>query len=243
MKEFESTGITDLDKLLGGFLIGDNVILEVENGTFPEIFLQSFMKKSLSEGLDVVYIFFNNSPLTITKRFEKLNTENLTLVDCFTEGKGRGSPLLMDFYENELAINTFKVDLPHLPFHFNRYFNEIMLKKGKYTRYIIDGLTGMDELWNNETDVQNFYTHFCPMLFDMETIAYWVLEKRVHSTSFKATLEHVGQVAIELTREGNEMFLQIKGATKRYKNETYEKKRYEIYNSNIKFLDEDVINY
>ena len=101
----------------------------------------------------------------------------------------------------------------------------------------------MDELWKNETDVQNFYTHFCPMLFDMETIAYWVLEKRVHSTSFKATLEHVGQVAIELTREGNEMFLQIKGATKRYKNETYEKKRYEIYNSNIKFLDEDVINY
>lgn len=233
MNKFESTGIKYLDELLEGFLIGDNVILEVENGTFPEIFLENFMNESLNKNLEVVYIFFNNSPLTITKRFENLQTKKLTLVDCFTEGKGRGSPLLKEFYEKKLMIKTIKMELPQLPFHFFRFFNEIMVEKGKYTRYIIDGLTGMDELWKSEKEVQNFYTHFCPMLFDMETIAYWVLEKRVHSTAFKATLEHVGQVTIELSRQGNEMFLQIKGATKRYKKDTYTKMKYEIRDSNI----------
>lgn len=233
MNKFESTGIKYLDELLEGFLIGDNVILEVENGTFPEIFLENFMNESLNKNLEVVYIFFNNSPLTITKRFENLQTKKLTLVDCFTEGKGRGSPLLKEFYEKKLMIKTIKMELPQLPFHFFRFFNEIMVEKGKYTRYIIDGLTGMDELWKSEKEVQNFYTHFCPMLFDMETIAYGVLEKRVHSTAFKATLEHVGQVTIELSRQGNEMFLQIKGATKRYKKDTYTKMKYEIRDSNI----------
>lgn len=242
MEKFESTGIKDLNKLMGGFLIGDNVILEVENGTFPEIFLESFMKESLNKNHDVIYIFFNNSPLTISKRFEHINTKKLTLVDCFTEGKGKGKPLFKEYYDNKLNINTIKVDLPHIPFHFYKLFDEISTKKGKYTRYIFDSLTGMEELWKSEKDVQNFYTHFCPMLFDMETIAYWVLEKRVHSTAFKATLEHVGQVTIELCRNGNELFLQVKGATKRYKKETYSKKKYEIIDSNVVFVDEDKIS-
>ncbi len=67
-----STGITYLDHLLGFLKIGDNVIWEVDAGTYVEIFFQRFIKYNLKNKFKVVYVSFNLSPATITKRLALL---------------------------------------------------------------------------------------------------------------------------------------------------------------------------
>jgi KaiC/GvpD/RAD55 family RecA-like ATPase len=233
----ESSGIKELDNLLGGLFVGDNVLLETEVGTFSKLFIEKFIEEGLRKNREVVYISFNSSPLTLVKRFEKISTEKLTILDCFTEGKGHGERIFQKFYDKDVSsINVIKIELPQVADYFHRIFDQITGDKGNYTRYIFDSVTGMQELWGDESKIQEFYTHTCPMLFDLKTIAYWVLDKHVHSTTFKANLEHIGQVTIELSRVDDELFLQVKSATKRYNPKIYAKKKYEIQNSTIRFI-------
>ncbi|MDO9122880.1 MAG: hypothetical protein Q7V12_00495, partial [Deltaproteobacteria bacterium] len=97
-----SSGIGYLDHLLGFLKTGDNVIWEVEAGTYIEIFLQRFIEHNLKNGYKVVYVSFNVSPSTLAKRLIHLpNLEDLTLLDCFTSGKGNNDPLFTQFYEKE----------------------------------------------------------------------------------------------------------------------------------------------
>lgn len=235
-KKMESSGIKDLDEKLGNLLIGDNVIFEVESGTFPELFVKSFMQSALNEEKNVVYISFNSSPLTLFSKFNDMNVSKLTLLDCFTAGKGKNEEVFRDFYAfKDRDIEVIKMDIPHVPNYFHRIFDNITTKKGFQTRYIFDSITGMLELWKSEDRVKEFYTHTCPMLFDTKTIAYWLLDKHVHSQSFKAHLEHIGQVVIELNRRSNGLFLQIKKATERFKEGTYNEVNYKVSNSYIRF--------
>jgi hypothetical protein len=95
-----SSGISYLDHLLGFLKTGDNVIWEVEAGTYIEIFLQRFIEYNLKNGYKVVYVSFNVSPSTLTKRLiYPHNLEYLTILDCFTSGKGNNDPLFSQFYE------------------------------------------------------------------------------------------------------------------------------------------------
>lgn len=235
--EIWSTGIKDLDKLLGGLFIGDNVILETEVGCFVERFIYHFMQEGLRRNKDVIYIAFNNSPLTLTKRFKKLKSKKLTLIDCFTQGKGKGEAIFQEYYNGtDTKLNTIKVELPHLPNYFHDIFDQISLEKGTETRYIFDSVTGMLELWGHEDKIRDFYTHTCPMLFDMKTIAYWVLDKHAHSSNFMAHLEHIGQVIIDFTQSERDMCLRIKKAVERYHPGLYNEQKYEIRNAKIKFV-------
>ena len=97
-----SSGISYVDHLLGFLKTGDNVIWEVEAGTYVEIFLQRFVEHHLKNQYKVVYVSFNISPATLTKRLNYLpSLENLTILDCFTSGKGNNDPLFSQFYGKE----------------------------------------------------------------------------------------------------------------------------------------------
>ena len=130
--------------------------------------------------------------------------------------------------------STFGLHLPQKPYYFHRIFDQISKEKGKYSNYIVDSVTGMLELWKDENSIQDFYTHTCPLLFDMKTIAIWVLDKHVHSQSFKANLEHIGQVVIDLRRTDHKLYLQVKKAVERYNSGTYVEKEYKIEKGRIK---------
>jgi len=61
-----SSGINYLDHLFGFLKAGDNVIWEVEAGTYIEIFLQRFIEQTLKNGYPLIYVSFNASPTTLT---------------------------------------------------------------------------------------------------------------------------------------------------------------------------------
>jgi KaiC/GvpD/RAD55 family RecA-like ATPase len=70
-----STGIKDLDTLIDYAHIGDNVVWETEAGTSEDLFMHSFIQKSLKEKQNVIYVSFNRSPQSILLHINI--TENL----------------------------------------------------------------------------------------------------------------------------------------------------------------------
>jgi Nif-specific regulatory protein len=82
-------------------------------------------------------------------------------------------------------------------------------------KYIFDSLTGMVDLWGNEDLVLKFFGHICPRLYDLNSIAYWLLEKDAHSERFLAKLRHVTQVVLELAMSQGVGSLTIRKAANR----------------------------
>ncbi len=77
-------------------------------------------------------------------------------------------------------------------------------KEGSF--YIFDSLTGMTELWKNESRVLDFFTYTCPKLYDLNTLAYWIYEKDAHSKEFIAGVSHVTQIVFSLYNTPEDFF-------------------------------------
>ena len=234
-----STGIEYLDHLMGELRIGDNVVWETDAGSFIDLFVDRFSNHSLTIGHNLVYISFNRSPATIVKKLTKLpNQHKITLLDAFTSGKGGNDATFTRFYDvrdHSHAINTIRIDNPEDVSHFTKVLNEIEEKSGEGARYVFDSLTGMQDLWTDEVKTYKFFTYACPRLYDLNTIAYWILESGAHSYSFKANLEHVTQVSIEVSHIGSQIFLKVKKAENRYSNDMFKPQRFEVWGDEILF--------
>ncbi len=234
-----STGINYVDHILGFLKIGDNVIWEVEAGTYIEIFLQRFIEHNLKSGYKLVYVSFNASPSTLTKRLSHLShLENLTILDCFTAGKGNSDPLFTQFYEKErggFRGNVIKVENPKDPSQFRIAMDRIEIERGAGVRYIFDSLTGMQDIWGDENVTYKFFTYSCPRLYDLQTVAYWILEKEAHTPSFKANLRHITQVAIELEKQNGQLFFKAIKIEGRFSRNAFLPKHYEVWEEEIIF--------
>ncbi len=232
-----SSGIAYLDHLLGFFKTGDNVIWEVEAGTYVEIFLQCFIEQTLKSGYQVVYVSFNISPATLTKSLNRLrDLENLTILDCFTSGKGNNDPLFAQFYKTEkFPGKVVRVKNPKDLSQFRVALDRIEIEKGAGVRYIFDSVTGMQDVWGDEEATYKFFTYSCPRLYDLQTVAYWVLEKDAHTPSFKANLRHITQVVIELDRQNGELLLKVAKLKGRFSRSVVLPTRYEMWDQKVVF--------
>jgi transcriptional regulator with XRE-family HTH domain/KaiC/GvpD/RAD55 family RecA-like ATPase len=239
MKAKISSGIGYVDHLLGYLKVGDNVIWEVEAGTYIEIFLLHFIEDTLRNGYKLVYVSFNSSPSTLNKRFNHLpNLKNFIILDCFTSGKGNNDSIFTQFYEKGkegFKGNVVKVENPKDLAQFRSAMDRVEIEKGAGVRYVFDSLTGMQDIWGDENATHKFFTYSCPRLYDLQTIAYWVLEKDAHTASFKANLRHITQVAIELDKENGELLFKVIKLEGRFSRNVFLPKRYEVWNQEVVF--------
>lgn len=67
-----TTGIDEVDQLMGGVLAGDNVVWEVDSGAPVDRFISSFLTASEAQGSPITYISFNRSPQTISRAYGEL---------------------------------------------------------------------------------------------------------------------------------------------------------------------------
>jgi transcriptional regulator with XRE-family HTH domain len=81
---------------------------------------------------------------------------------------------------------------------------------------VFESLTGMQDLWGGEEAILKFYTRSCPRLYELETIAYWIIEKGAHTDHLKAHINRVAQVAIELSIKRGKTLLTILKVDKRH---------------------------
>lgn len=198
-----ASGIPRLDALLGGLYIGDNVLWHDDAGSLAPVFCLNFLQASRQQGKAIVYVSFDRSPKNLLDKLGDLSSySGLTILDCFTHGKGQSSPIFLKFYEERGAApgcRLLPVADPKNPESFAEQLYGVHAGLTGDVRFIFESLTGMQELWGSEDRLLSFYSHACPRLYELNTIAYWLLEKNAHSPRFRAAVNQIAQVAIELT--------------------------------------------
>lgn len=201
-KERVSTGLAELDRCLDGLFIGDNVIWYDEAGSLAFPFTLNFIQESQKRDKPLIYVIFDRSPKTLVAELGTLAQDpRLTILDCFTHGKGDGSSVFSKFYENNRAptpCQIVKVNEPWKPDQVSEAIYGIHKTLSGDVRFVFESLTGMQDLWEGEENILKFYSHACPRLYELETIAYWVVEKGAHSNRLKAHINQIAQVAVDL---------------------------------------------
>ncbi len=197
-----TTGIEEIDQLIGGILPGDNVVWEVDSGAPVDRFISGFLAASEAQGSPVTYLSFNRSPQTISRAYAGLMPQGMfRLVDCFSSGKGNNDRVFLDFYESgEKRARQYstRVENPSDPAELEKSLTAVGAAEDASMRYVFDSLTGMLDLWSDEDVVLRLFGHICPRLFDLSTVAYWLLETDAHSQRFLAKLRHITQVVLEI---------------------------------------------
>ncbi len=198
-----TTGVPRLDQVLGGIFIGDNVVWYDDSGSLASVFWLRFIRSSLKEKKPVIFVSFDRSPKNLFERLGELGKDpNLTVLDCFTYGKGKGIETFMKFLEaapEKLQRRVIPVAEPGNMARFSDALYELQARLPGNVRLVFESLTGMQELWGGEDSVMGFYSQNCPRLYDLSTIAYWVMEKSAHSRRLRAQISHIAQVAVELS--------------------------------------------
>ncbi len=82
-------------------------------------------------------------------------------------------------------------------------------------RFVFESISGMQELWGGDESFLTFYSHSCPRLYELNTIAYWIMEKDAHSSLLRARINQIAQVAIDLSVKRGKTSLTILKAEKR----------------------------
>jgi transcriptional regulator with XRE-family HTH domain len=205
-----STGITYLDKITGGLKLGDNVVWQISDGIPVDNFIKSFFKRKNSFNQNVIFINFNFSPNTICKKYAGLfEKQRVILLDAFTHGKGNSDQVFLDFYSGKRLYDNSDFILLENPKDISLFIETLKTIEGNNKEgsfYIFDSLTGMTELWKNESRVLDFFTYTCPKLYDLNTLAYWIYEKDAHSKEFIAGVSHVTQIVFSLYNTPEDFF-------------------------------------
>ncbi|MEJ2724279.1 MAG: helix-turn-helix domain-containing protein [Deltaproteobacteria bacterium] len=214
-----ASGVSELDRLLGGLFIGDNVIWHDDAGSLASVFCLNFIQASQAQGRPIIYTSFDRSPKNLLDQLGTLSDNPmLTILDCFTNGKGARSPVFLKFYEGKgkrPQCRLIRVEEPrNLDQVIDALYGTHAAMEGD-VRFVFESITGMEELWGGEEQVLRFYSHSCPRLYELNTVAYWILEKRAHSTRLKAQINQIAQVAIDLSVKRGTTSLTILKAEKR----------------------------
>jgi transcriptional regulator with XRE-family HTH domain/KaiC/GvpD/RAD55 family RecA-like ATPase len=214
-----SSGVGRLDRQLGGLFIGDNVVWYDNAGSLAATFSLNFIRESQRQNKPLIYISFDRSPRTLLEDLGPLaENRHMTILDCFTHGKGDGSEVFSKFYEKDGAqwpYQIVRINDPQDPGVVSEAFYGLHSAMKGDVRFVFDSLTGMQDLWGGEEAILKFYSHACPRLYELDTIAYWIMERGAHSERLRANINHIAQVAVELSVNRGKSSLTILKADKR----------------------------
>ncbi len=215
-----TTGIDQLDRLLGGLRIGDNVVWYDDAGSLAAVYCFNFILAAQRRKKPLIYVSFDRSPKNLLDQLGPLaDSDTLTILDCFTYGKGAGSDVFLKFYRgqsNRPACRIIRVADPRNDHQvMEAVYGAHGERLGEDVYLVFESLTGMQELWGGEDHIVNFYSHSCPRLYELNTVAYWIIEKKAHSQRLRARINQIAQVAIDLAIKRGKTSLTILKAEKR----------------------------
>ncbi len=237
-----TSGVSYLDTLLGGLFIGDNVIWYDDAGSLASIFCLKFIQASQTEQKPVIYISFDRSPRNLLDKLGPLAENlNLTILDCFTWGKGAGSDVFLRFYAQPTPERPCEIICVKKPQLVEKVMDELYALVARYdtdVRLVFESITGIQELWGGEEYVTAFYVHACPRLYELNTVAYWVMERNAHSPKARAQINQIAQVVIDLSIKRGSTSLNIIKAENRSGDNLHQQHNYWTRNSEITFENE-----
>lgn len=183
-----TTGIGEIDELIGGLQVGDNVVWRVLRPVEQAI-IRSFVTSGTSAGL--VYITFTEPAAEVLARYRSAwRNRDVLLLDCFPERSGAKRPA------GRGRHRIVMVEDPRDPARVVEALKNAEGAFGPGTAYLFDNLTTMQDLWGPEAALDLFLEH-CPRLYELQTVAYWFLRKEAHDASFLARLQRTTQVVLD----------------------------------------------
>lgn len=173
------SGVSQLDQLLGGLRIGDNVVWHDNAGSLAPVFYLNFIRASQTENRPIIYLNFDRSIKRLLGQLGPLaDYSQLTVLDCFTLGKGEGAEVFLEFYKQDISNRTcqiIRIDEPGNVDHLTGAIYGLHKTMQGDVRFVFDSLTGMQQLWGGEDQILKFYAHSCPRLYELNTIVYWIV--------------------------------------------------------------------
>jgi pyruvate, water dikinase len=85
--------------------------------------------------------------------------------------------------------------------------NHLVEQEGKGAFYVFDCLSDLLEYWHSDLMIGNFFTVVCPLLFDMEAIAYFAIIRNVHTSSTIARIRETTQLLLDLYRVNRDYYI------------------------------------
>jgi transcriptional regulator with XRE-family HTH domain len=205
-----STGISGLDDLIDGLRSGDNVVWSSKREVWS-LLLRPFAEKAETPGL--CYVAVDAPPQDLLSRYRiDAGIDRFVVVDLHTGGlAGKVRKRKKSAYVEGAYIRT-AAD--------SRDFNSVqsLMKEiedelGSGTRYVFESLTGLQKLWDADSALSFFLRH-CPRLYDLRTVAYWMLDPLAHEQGFLRRVHDVTQVVLEVF-EGKERAIRVSKADAR----------------------------
>ena len=93
---------------------------------------------------------------------------------------------------------------------FERFLMEILdviERAGPGAYYIFDCLSDLAADWFSDRMLGNFFMIACPYLYELDTIAYFALQKNLHSFHATHSIFNTAQVIIEVYRKEDRLFI------------------------------------
>lgn len=125
---------------------------------------------------------------------------------------GRHEPL----FDKNMEIMTYNVDAKKGFENFATKIHNIVEKEGERAFYIFDCLSDLLDYWYSDLMIGNFFKVTCPLLYELDTIAYFAIIRNAHTFSTIAGIRETTQLLLNLYKINNEFYIHPLKVWKRY---------------------------
>jgi transcriptional regulator with XRE-family HTH domain len=206
-----TTGIEDLDRVMGGIRPPETVLWVDEAGDRFPLFGTAFVRQQILTKKPLIYVVFDRSPRDVLAGFgQGADTSSLSLLDCFSHGRSSidGEPHLEDRNGGARHARLHTASDLSTPETLVELLLSILPPRRKTLGLVFESLTGMVGLWK-ESGALEFMDRVQDALGGHNTLSYWVTRTKVHSRGFLDEAEARASVVVELGSKRNRPYLTL----------------------------------
>ena len=164
------SGVPDLDELLGGLILGDNVVWVLENIDVGRHLEEALLHEVAARGEQAFYVTAGSDPARLQARLGA----GVTVMDARARGRYGDAAVL-----ETAIIEAARANPPGY--------------------VVIDGLVQFARRWGTARAIA-FFSRVCPRLFDLGAIAYWRAPRAELGSAFIDQVTSVTQCVLEVGR-------------------------------------------
>ena len=90
---------------------------------------------------------------------------------------------------------------------FSRDVHQLVEEKGRQTFYVLDNLSRLALEWTTDELLANFFQLTCPLMFELDCVAYFALTRGKHDHSAIARIRDTTQLLIDVFRVSGQMYI------------------------------------
>jgi transcriptional regulator with XRE-family HTH domain len=165
------SGVADLDELLDGLILGDNVVLVTEERGLVRRLEDALLGEALARGQACFYVSAHSDLAPVRERLPA----SVTLLDARPRGD----------YADPGRLETTLVE------------GSRSTKGSPPGCVVIDGLDAFARRWGNDRAV-GFFSRVCPRLFDLGALAYWRASREELGRTAIERITKVTQCVLEI---------------------------------------------